>query len=117
MLQRKAARPRNIFDSNQKSDVRIANCHSLEIVVVRSHQVEEGLASIAVEDHLATTGALNHNRLVRRPALGEVVSPVEQISECQISGTGSAVHMVESVSDVKASMHHDDVTRLNARRV
>ena len=116
MLQREAAGAGNPFDAEQKCDVGVSKCDAFEIVVVRAHEVEEGLAAIAVEDHFTVTRRFDDDRFVRGSALRQVVCAIEQIAHCEITGSRLPVHIVETVSDIKSGVHKNRVSRLHARR-
>ena len=115
-LQREAAGPRNSLDAQQKSNIGIAECDALKVVVTGTHEIKESLAAIAIENHFAIAGGFNRNGLFRRAALRKVVSAVKQVAHGEITGAGLSVHVMEPVADVKTGMDEDHVARLHARR-
>src|SRR5262249_42912790 len=102
MLQREAACTCNVFDADEKRNIGVSKRDALEVVVVGCHHVEEGLTARTVEDHLTVTGGFYHDRLVRRSALGQVVSAVEKISHGQITRPRRSVHVMKTIADVEA---------------
>ena len=114
MLQREAARARDIFDAEQERDIRIPNRDAFEIIVVPTHQVEKILAAVAIEDHFAIARALDDDRFFGRAAGGEVVGAVERSA---VGGDGAVEAAIdEAIVLVDAGVDENDVARLHARR-
>ena len=117
VLQREAAGAGDAFDAQQKRDVGVADRDAFEVLIIAAHQVEQILAAVAVENHLAVARAFDRDGFVGRAALGQVIGAVEDIAHRQISGPGRAVHVMEAVAHVEAGMDQNRVAGLNPGRI
>ena len=70
----------------------------------------------AIKDRFTIAGALDHDRPVRRAALGEVIGAVRHRREVVVAGMRHAIHVMEAVADIEAGMHQDRIARLHTRR-
>src|SRR6185437_13046283 len=72
------------------------------------------IVAVSVEYDLAVTGGLDHDRLFRRSAGGQVIGPVEG-GAIGLDGLVEAA-IDEAVVLVDSRMNQDDIARLDPRR-
>ena len=101
---------------SKKRHVRVSHRDAFEVLIVAAHQVEEVLAAVPIEDHLAIARALDHDGFFGRAALGQVIGSIEDISHGEITGPRRAIHVMEAVAHIQAGVDQNRVARLNARR-
>src|SRR5580700_6248253 len=114
MLQREAAGSGDVLQPKQESNVGVSNRDALKVVVVASHEVEEILAAVAIEDHFAIARALDDDGLLWRAALSQIICAVEGRAIGGRVAIEAAVH--KAAIFVNARVNQDDVSGLNARR-
>ncbi len=116
VLEREAGGAGDVLDPQEERHLGVPDRDPLDVVVVRAHQVEEILGPVAVEDDLAVACALDHDRLVGRAALGEVVGPVEIVAERQIALVRLLVQVMAPVPDIEPGVDQDHVAGLHPGR-